>query len=101
MGTLGLVLILLAQFWGNPLYSNVLYRPQRAPRKSEAWPVEEKDRNGQSFYSISFPQHSPTKQHLAPKSCPRPSPPIFVARVSPATGSSGQPKGFLEAEEES
>ncbi|XP_068393350.1 transmembrane and immunoglobulin domain-containing protein 2 [Eschrichtius robustus] len=24
---------------GNPLYSNALYQPRRAPRKSEAWPV--------------------------------------------------------------
>ncbi|XP_065775198.1 transmembrane and immunoglobulin domain-containing protein 2 [Muntiacus reevesi] len=27
---------------GSPLYSNVLYRPRRAPRKSEVWPVERK-----------------------------------------------------------
>nr|XP_058918063.1 transmembrane and immunoglobulin domain-containing protein 2 [Kogia breviceps] len=24
---------------GNPIYSNALYKPQRAPRKTEAWPV--------------------------------------------------------------
>lgn len=89
---------------GNPLYSNVLYKPRRAPRKSEAWPVEGKvldipreDQNGQSFYSISLPQHPTAKQHLAPKSCPRPSPPISVFRVSPASGASGQPREFLEA----
>uniref|UniRef100_A0A4X1VM66 Uncharacterized protein n=1 Tax=Sus scrofa TaxID=9823 RepID=A0A4X1VM66_PIG len=93
---------------GNPLYSNVLYKPRRAPRKSEAWPVEGKvldipreDQNGQSFYSISLPQHPTAKQHLAPKSCPRPSPPISVFRVSPASGASGSQESSLKREKES
>ncbi|XP_043322173.1 transmembrane and immunoglobulin domain-containing protein 2 [Cervus canadensis] len=90
---------------GSPLYSNVLYRPRRAPRKSEAWPVERKvldseDQKGQSFYSISFPQRPTPKSHLAPKSCPSPRPihPISAVRISPGPGSSGQPRsrGFLE-----
>ncbi|XP_057565222.1 transmembrane and immunoglobulin domain-containing protein 2 [Hippopotamus amphibius kiboko] len=92
---------------GNPLYSNVLYRPRRAPRKSEAWPVEGKaldipgkNPKAQSFYSISFPRPPTPKPHLAPKSCPspRPSHPIAAAGVSPGPGSSGQarPRGFLE-----
>ncbi|XP_010826444.1 PREDICTED: transmembrane and immunoglobulin domain-containing protein 2 [Bison bison bison] len=87
---------------GSPIYSNVLYRPRRAPRK-KAWPVERKvldseDQKGQSFYSISFPQHP--KSHMAPKSCPSPRPihPISAVRISPGPGSSGQPRsrGFLE-----
>ncbi|XP_043769730.1 transmembrane and immunoglobulin domain-containing protein 2, partial [Cervus elaphus] len=90
---------------GSPLYSNVLYRPRRAPRKSEAWPVERKvldseDQKGQSFYSISFPQRPTPKSHLAPKSCPSPRPihPISAVRISPGPGSSGKPRsrGFLE-----
>ncbi|XP_064336345.1 transmembrane and immunoglobulin domain-containing protein 2 [Camelus dromedarius] len=86
---------------GNPVYSNVLYRPRKTPKKSEAWSVEGKvldipreDENGQSFYLISFPQPPTPKRHLAPKSCPspRPSPPISTVRVSPGPGSSGQPR---------
>ncbi|XP_072804315.1 transmembrane and immunoglobulin domain-containing protein 2 [Vicugna pacos] len=86
---------------GNPVYSNVLYRPRKTPQKSEAWSVEGKvldipreDENSQSFYLISFPQPPTPKRHLAPKSCPRPrpSPPISTVRVSPGPGSSGQPR---------
>nr|XP_045360208.1 transmembrane and immunoglobulin domain-containing protein 2 [Camelus bactrianus] len=86
---------------GNPVYSNVLYRPWKTPKKSEAWSVEGKvldipreDENGQSFYLISFPQPPTPKRHVAPKSCPspRPSPPISTVRVSPGPGSSGQPR---------
>ncbi|XP_007448338.1 PREDICTED: transmembrane and immunoglobulin domain-containing protein 2-like, partial [Lipotes vexillifer] len=59
---------------GNPLYSNALYQPCRAPRKSE-WP-------------------------LAPKSSssPRPIHPISAVGVPPGPGSSGKPRprGFLE-----
>nr|XP_020750911.1 transmembrane and immunoglobulin domain-containing protein 2 [Odocoileus virginianus texanus] len=90
---------------GSPLYSNVLYRPRRVPRKNEAWPVERKvldseDQKGQSFYLVSSPQCSTPKSHLAPKSCPSPRSihPISAVRISPGPGSSGQPRsrGFLE-----
>ncbi|KAB0386608.1 hypothetical protein FD755_001564 [Muntiacus reevesi] len=89
----------------SPLYSNVLYRPRRAPRKSEVWPVERKvldseDQKSQRFYSTSFPQRPTPKSHLAPKSCPSPRSihPISAVRISPGPGSSGQPRsrGFLE-----
>uniref|UniRef100_A0A8C0HUW4 Transmembrane and immunoglobulin domain containing 2 n=1 Tax=Balaenoptera musculus TaxID=9771 RepID=A0A8C0HUW4_BALMU len=80
----------------NPLYSNALYQPRRAPRKSEAC----KNQKGQSFYSISFPRPPTPKRPLAPKSSssPRPSHPISAAGVPPGPGSSGQPRprGFLE-----
>ncbi|XP_040097544.1 transmembrane and immunoglobulin domain-containing protein 2 [Oryx dammah] len=90
---------------GSPIYSNVLYRPRRAPRKSEAWPVERKvldseDQKGQIFHAISFPQRPSPKSHLAPKSCPSPRPihPVSAARISPGPGSSRQPRprGLLE-----
>ncbi|XP_058393792.1 transmembrane and immunoglobulin domain-containing protein 2 [Diceros bicornis minor] len=92
---------------GNPLYSNVLYRPRGAPKKTEAWPVEGKvletpreDRKTQSFYSVSFPQPPTPQRCLAPKPCPSPRPShlISTVRVSPDPGPSRQPRprGFLE-----
>ncbi|KAM7141636.1 LOW QUALITY PROTEIN: transmembrane and immunoglobulin domain-containing protein 2 [Molossus nigricans] len=61
---------------GNALYSNFLYWP-RAPKKTEAWPVEgrcwapQEDQRVHSFYPISFPPSTP-QWHLAPKPCPAP-----------------------------
>ncbi|KAK2493541.1 LOW QUALITY PROTEIN: hypothetical protein MC885_013656 [Smutsia gigantea] len=92
---------------GNPLYSNVLYRPRRAPKKTEAWPVEGKAldipreaQKGQSFYSISFSQRPTPQQHQAPSPCPSPRPyqPVATGGVSPGPGPSRQPRprGLLE-----
>ncbi|ELV09295.1 Transmembrane and immunoglobulin domain-containing protein 2 [Tupaia chinensis] len=48
---------------GNALYSNVLYQPRRAPKKTEAWAGQRKvldargeDQTGPSAYSDSLPQ---------------------------------------------
>ncbi|XP_057345530.1 LOW QUALITY PROTEIN: transmembrane and immunoglobulin domain-containing protein 2 [Manis pentadactyla] len=85
---------------GNPLYSNVLYWPRRAP-KTEAWPVEGKaldipreGQKGQSFYSVSFSKRPSPQQRQAPRPCPGPSPnhPISTGGVSPGPGPSRQPR---------
>ncbi|KAI5223580.1 Transmembrane And Immunoglobulin Domain-Containing Protein 2 [Manis pentadactyla] len=87
-------------FPGNPLYSNVLYWPRRAP-KTEAWPVEGKaldipreGQKGQSFYSVSFSKRPSPQQRQAPRPCPGPSPnhPISTGGVSPGPGPSRQPR---------
>ncbi|XP_012501589.1 PREDICTED: transmembrane and immunoglobulin domain-containing protein 2 [Propithecus coquereli] len=97
---------------GNPLYSNVLFRPRGAPKKNEAGPGERKvpatpgkDQKGQSVYSTSFPQPVPHYPSPAPKPCPSPESSHYVpmARVSPGPGPAGQPRprGFPEVGQES
>ncbi|XP_008582649.1 PREDICTED: transmembrane and immunoglobulin domain-containing protein 2 [Galeopterus variegatus] len=86
---------------GNPFYSNVLYRPRGAPKKSEAWPGERKvldtpreNQRGQSVYSLSFPQPATPHGVWPPKPCPsqRPSQTTSTITVSPGPGPSGQPR---------
>ncbi|XP_069347839.1 transmembrane and immunoglobulin domain-containing protein 2 [Eulemur rufifrons] len=97
---------------GNPLYSNVLFRPRGAPKKKEAGPGEGKmsatpgkDQKGQSIYSTPFPQSVPHYPNPAPKPCPSQEPSHYVpmARVSPGPSPAGQPRprGFPEVGQES
>uniref|UniRef100_A0A8C9AIV3 Uncharacterized protein n=1 Tax=Prolemur simus TaxID=1328070 RepID=A0A8C9AIV3_PROSS len=105
MGSLGTALLLLLQLWGNPLYSNVLFRPRGAPKKNEAGPGEGKDQKGQSIYSTSFPQPVPHYPNPTPKPCPSLEPSHYVpmARVSPGPSPAGQPRprGLPEVGQES
>uniref|UniRef100_A0A2K5LSV1 Transmembrane and immunoglobulin domain containing 2 n=3 Tax=Cercopithecinae TaxID=9528 RepID=A0A2K5LSV1_CERAT len=104
MGSPGMVLGLLVQFWGNAFYSNVLYRPRGAPKKTEDCSGEAKDQRGQSIYSTSFPQPVTCQPHLAPRPCPSPRPghPISMVRVFPSPGPTQQPRprGFPKVGEE-
>ncbi|XP_045401012.1 transmembrane and immunoglobulin domain-containing protein 2 [Lemur catta] len=92
---------LTSSFPGNPLYSNVLFRPRGSPKKNEAGPGEGKvqatpgkDQKGQSIYSTSFPQPVPHYPNQTPKPCPSPEPSHYVpmARVSPGPSPAGQPR---------
>ncbi|XP_075854079.1 transmembrane and immunoglobulin domain-containing protein 2 [Microcebus murinus] len=97
---------------GNPLYSNILFRPQGAPKKHEAGPGEGKgpaapgrDQNGQSVYSTPVPQPAPHCPSPAPKPCPGQEPSHYVpmARVCPCPGPAGppRPRGLPAAGQES
>ncbi|XP_009191462.2 transmembrane and immunoglobulin domain-containing protein 2 isoform X2 [Papio anubis] len=89
---------------GNAFYSNVLYRPRGAPKKTEDCSGEAKDQRGQSIYSTSFPQPVTCQPHLAPRPCPSPRPghPISMVRVFPSPGPTQQPRprGFPKVGEE-
>uniref|UniRef100_A0A2K6V2Y9 Transmembrane and immunoglobulin domain containing 2 n=1 Tax=Saimiri boliviensis boliviensis TaxID=39432 RepID=A0A2K6V2Y9_SAIBB len=93
-GSLGMMLVLLVQLWGNAFYGNVLYRPQGTPKKNENSPGDGKDQRVQSIYSTSFPQLVTCQPRLAPRPCPSPRPgyPISKVRVSPSPGPTGQPR---------
>nr|XP_055104345.1 transmembrane and immunoglobulin domain-containing protein 2 isoform X1 [Symphalangus syndactylus] len=118
-GSVGVAVIVLgAWFWGrrrcqqrdsgnspgNAFYSNVLYRPRGAPKKSEDCSGEGKDQRGQSIYSTSFPQPATRQLHLAPRPCPSPRPghAASTVRVSPRPSPTLQPrpKGFPKVGEE-
>uniref|UniRef100_A0A2I3HNL1 Transmembrane and immunoglobulin domain containing 2 n=1 Tax=Nomascus leucogenys TaxID=61853 RepID=A0A2I3HNL1_NOMLE len=118
-GSVGVAVIVLgAWFWGrrrcqqrdsgnspgNAFYSNVLYRPRGAPKKSEDCSGEGKDHRGQSIYSTSFPQPATRQPHLAPRPCPSPRPghAVSTVRVSPRPSPTLQPrpKGFPKVGEE-
>uniref|UniRef100_A0A8C5YFT4 Transmembrane and immunoglobulin domain containing 2 n=1 Tax=Microcebus murinus TaxID=30608 RepID=A0A8C5YFT4_MICMU len=90
---------------GNPLYSNILFRPQGAPKKHEAGPGEGRDQNGQSVYSTPVPQPAPHCPSPAPKPCPGQEPSHYVpmARVCPCPGPAGppRPRGLPAAGQES
>nr|XP_055106463.1 transmembrane and immunoglobulin domain-containing protein 2-like isoform X2 [Symphalangus syndactylus] len=94
----------IASFPGNAFYSNVLYRPRGAPKKSEDCSGEGKDQRGQSIYSTSFPQPATRQLHLAPRPCPSPRPghAASTVRVSPRPSPTLQPrpKGFPKVGEE-
>ncbi|XP_053435709.1 transmembrane and immunoglobulin domain-containing protein 2 [Nycticebus coucang] len=114
---------------GNPLYSNVLYRPHGAPKNEDGHgdgkvlDIPRGHQKGQRIYSISFPQPVSHQPFPATKPCPSPQPSHYVSMVSvshqpcPATkpcpspqpshyvsmGPSGQPRprGLPERREES
>ncbi|XP_021571395.1 transmembrane and immunoglobulin domain-containing protein 2 [Carlito syrichta] len=82
---------------GHSLYSNVLPRPPRVPRRNQAWPGKGLDtpragRRVQSIYSTSFPSRPATCRPPGPSCRPRPSHPGAPAGVSPGPGPAGQPR---------
>ncbi|XP_023041461.1 transmembrane and immunoglobulin domain-containing protein 2 isoform X4 [Piliocolobus tephrosceles] len=89
---------------GNAFYSNVLYRPRGAPKKTKDCSGEGKDQRGQSIYSTSFPQPATCQLHLAPRPCPSPRPghPISMVSIFPSPGPTQQPRprGFPKVGEE-